>query len=473
MGDDLRDWLKKAEAIGSLRKIDGADWNLEIGTAATLNLMKKDCPALLFDNIKDYPKGYRVVTCTGSNSKLVSLILNLPVIDSDLELLKVWQDKLPEWYADMDKFEPQVVKTGPVLENIISGDDVDLFKFPAPKYHTLDGGRYIGTGHAIITKDPDTGEANLGTYRSQVLDKKSVGWMMSPTKDGDLHRLKYHEQGKPCPVAVSVGHHPLLFRLASVEVPSEYKLAGAMRGEPIQVIIDEVTGLPIPADAEIVLVGWCRPGVYREEGPFGEWTGYYKGTTQSLVIEVERIYHRNDPIIVGSSPGRTQASDGIYFRTLFRSALLYNELKQARIPDVRGVWLAPEAGGVPLIVVSIKQRYAGHARQTALLSCVLRTVAYQTRYVIVVDEDIDPTNIGEVLWALATRSDPVQDIDIIRRIPTGRLDPMIRNAEVDVLCNSRAIIDACKPYEWGDDFAIPITLEPDIVERVRGKWGDL
>jgi 4-hydroxy-3-polyprenylbenzoate decarboxylase len=405
---------------------------------------------------------------------LVSLIVNLPVTGSDLELLTNLREKIPQWQASLPKFNPEVVNKGPILENVLSGDQVDLFKFPVPKYHSQDGGRYVGTGHAVITRDPETGDINLGTYRLQALDKRATGWFMMPNQHGDIHRRKFHEKGERCPIAVSIGHHPLIFRVGTIELPagSEYNFMGAIWGEPVKVIIEEITGLPIPASSEIVLAGWCPPGISRTEGPFGEWTGYYGRQGQAPVIEVERIYYRNDPILVGSSPGRPPSCDGIYFRSLFRSAKLHDELTKAGIPDIKGVWLTKETNGPYLIVVSLKQRYAGHAKQAALLVSQFRTSGRQGRYVVVVDDDIDPTNISEVLWAMCSRSEPAEDIDIIRGVPSDQLDPRAPR-DAKALLNSRAIINACKPFEWKDDYPKSVDLEPEIVERVRNKWKDL
>lgn len=474
MQDDLREWIKKADAMGKLKIIEGADWDLEIGTATALNLTLEDCPALLCDAIKEYPKGYRVLTCTGSSAGLVALTLNLPHTDSDLELLSVMREKLPYWEANLEKFPPEVVETGPVFENTLSGDEVDLLKFPVPMWHSLDGGRFIGTGHAVITQDPDTGDVNLGTYRLQVLDRKTTGWFMMPNQHGDIHRRKHHEKGERAPIAVSVGHHPVFFRVGCIELPlgAEYQYAGAIRGEPVKVVKEEITGLPVPADSEIVLAGWCPPDVYKTEGPYGEWTGYYGRQGKALTIEVERVYYRNDPIIVGGPPGRPPSSDGAYFRSIFRSALLHNELEKAGIPDIKGVWLTKETNGPFIVVVSLKQRFAGHAKQAALLTSQFRILGRQAKHVIVVDDDIDPTNISEVLWAFGTRCDPIEDIDIIRGAPSDQLDPRIpRNAKA--LVSSKSIIVACKPYEWIDDFPISVDLEEEVVERVKAKWEGL
>ncbi|MBI4187501.1 MAG: UbiD family decarboxylase [Chloroflexi bacterium] len=478
MRHDLRDWLKKAEAIGKLKRIEGADWDQEIGAVTALNLKRKDCPALLFDNIKGYPGGYRVLTSACSTASLAALVFNLPVTDSDLEVLGSFREKLPQWEANMHKFPPQVVNSGPVLENVLSGDKVDLFKFPVPKWHSLDGGRYIGTGDAIITRDPDTGEINLGTYRVQVLSKRTTGLYMDPIKHGDIHRAKYHARGKPCPVAVSVGHHPLIFRVGAVELPpgAEYSFAGAIMGEPVKVIEEEVTGLPIPADSEIVLAGWCHPDKFHSEGPYGEWTGYYGRKTQSPVIEVERIYHRNEPVLLGS-PDSRPPSDASYGQILFRSALLHNILTRSGIPDIKAVWLSREVNGPPMAIISLKQRYSGHAKQAAVIACQLRMLDLQGRFVVVVDDDIDPTNTSEVLWAMCSRVEPAQDIDIIRGTPSTILDARVprdaRTRDGRSFTNSRAIINACKPYEWIDEFPKSIDLEPEMVKRIKAKWSDL
>ncbi|MDZ4247491.1 MAG: UbiD family decarboxylase, partial [Dehalococcoidia bacterium] len=160
-----------------------------------------------------------------------------------------------------------------------------------------------------------------------------------------------------------------------------------------------------------------------------------------------------------------------YFHVLVKSAMLTNELIQSGVPDVRGAWLS-EAGLYQLIVVSIKQRYAGHAKQAALLASQGRVGSYMGRYIIVVDEDIDPSDINEVLWAMCTRSDPEKDIDIIRRTRSSALDPMIRKPST-AYYNSRAVIDACKPYEWMTEFPQEIRIDPELARRVREKWGDI
>lgn len=468
--NDLRAWLAAVEKAEQVIRIERADWNQEIGCIVQLN-RRKDAPALLFDNIKDYPPGYRILSSSLKTPSRVSFTLNLPVCHSDRELLGVLREKLPDWDTRSKEFPPEVVDTGPILENIHSGRDVDLFEFPVPKWNELDGGRYIGTADAVITRDPDTGEVNLGTYRIMAHDERTTALYISPGHHGRIHYERYHQRGQPCPVLVSVGHHPLIFAVASLPLSGpEYPFAGAIRGEPVGVIIEEVTGLPMPAHSEIVIAGWSPPDKTRLEGPFGEWTGYYASKEiPAPIIEVERVYHRNNPIMLGSCPSHPPG-DSTYHYQVLRSALLHNELARSGIPDVKGVWFS-EMGGHTFIVVSIKQRYAGHTKQAALFVCQ-SPVTFWGRYVVVVDEDIDPTNTNDVLWALCFRTDPEKDIDIIRRTWSTPLDPMIRKP-ADAFFSSRAIIDACKPYEWMQEFPREVKPNPKLEEKVKEKWGSI
>lgn len=472
---DLRQWLQEVEQMGQLETIDGANWDEEIGCITDLILRERqEPPAVLYDNITGYPAGYRLLTLEDASPGRMGLTFGLPTTYSRSELLDVLIEKLPVWESSLNKFTPEVVQTGPVLENVHSRADLNLFKFPSPKWHNLDGGRYIGTGDAVITRDPETGDVNLGTYRMMIHDEKTTAFYVSPGHDGWIHREKFHARGEPCPVAISFGHHPLIFRVASIAVPSgtEYQYAGAIRGEPIKVIQEEVTGLPIPADSEIVIAGWCPPDETRIEGPFGEWTGYYASRERPApIINIERIYHRNDPIILGALTTRPPGNWGPV-ASLLQSARLHNDLVKMGVPDVKRVWTS-EWGFQTFVVISIKQRYAGHAKQAAFAASQgSKVAAYHGRYVIVVDEDIDPTDIGQVIWALGTRSDPEKDIDIIRRAWSTPLDPMIRKPS-DTFFNSRAIIDACRPYEWINEFPEVVQSDPDMVEKTRAKWKNL
>lgn len=470
--DDLRHWLKKIDQAKQLKTIIGASWELEIGCLSALNARQPDCPGLLFDHIKDYPAGFRILTCAVTNPGRLALTLNLPINLTSSQLYDTLQEKFLFWESTQSKFIPQTVKSVPLLENVYSGDEVDLLKLPVPQWHELDGGRYVGTGCAVITQDPDTGQVNLGTYRIMVHDKKTTGLYIGGDHHGKIHYQKYHARKKACPVAISIGHHPLFLVLAGAEVPhgpySEYHFGGAIVGAPINVFKEETTGLPVPADSEIVIAGWCPHDQARLEGPFGEYTGYYASGGRPLpVIQVERIYHRNDPVMVGAPPYRAP-NDYSLFLNMFRSVSLHNQLVQSGIPDVRRAWFN-DVGQQALIIMSIKQRYAGHAKQAVALASQILPIP-SGRYAVVVDEDIDPANTQEVLWALCTRSDPEKSIDIIRRCWSSPLDPMTHRPGGGGFQTSRALIDACKPYEWKDEFPKEISISSELVRRVREKW---
>ncbi len=470
MAEDLRGWLDRVEQRGELERIKGAQWDTEIGCLTSLNWRRKPSPALLFSDIPGYPSGYRVLTGSTRTASRIALTFGLPEGLSGLPLLEAVRKKFGEWESKLEQFPPRMVSSGPILENVMSGEQVNLLNIPVPKWHEEDGGRYIGTGDAVITRDPETGTVNAGTYRVEVHDRKTTGLYISPGRHGFLHLQKWHAEGKRAPVLVSVGHHPLVFRVSCLEVPvaMEFNYMGSVRGEPMDLIEEEVTGLPFPADSEIVIAGWCPPDRKSPEGPFGEWHGYYASKERpALIIEVERIYHRNDPILMGSPPGRPP-SDTSFFMILMSSAMLMNELTQAGVPDIHGVWFS-EVGQQQFITISIKQRYAGHARQAALLTSQLKRASYMNRYVVVVDEDIDPTNNDDVLWAIASRSNPETGIDIIRRTRSSSVDPTIRKP-AEALFNSRAIIDACKPFEWIDEFPKVIDFKPEIVNRLKEKY---
>lgn len=471
MPDDLRSWLEKVEKSGGLKTVDGADWNLEMGYLTAENWKTREAPALLFDNITGYPAGFRVLTSAIQAPSRVAFTLGLPQAHSDRELLEVLRQKLPRWERTLDNFAMNVTRSSPVFDNVLTGYEVDVLKFPTPFWHEKDGGRYIGTGDALITRNPDTNQVNLGTYRVMVHDARTLGVYMAPGRHGRIHCEKYHARGLSCPMVLSVGHHPLVFAIGCQQFPegTEYSFIGAIRGEAEDVIIEEATGLPVPADSEILIAGWCPPGKTKTEGPFGEYTGYYASKAlPAPVLEVERIYYRNQPIMLGAPPGRPP-NENSYYNLLIGSVILHHELDKSGVPDVTGVCVHDIVRNL-LVTVSLKQRYAGHAKQVAVLASELAaTGGMGPRYVIVVDEDIDITNIKDVFWAMCTRSDPEKDIDVIRRVRSSPLDPIIRKP-AEAFLTSRAMIDACRPYEWMNDFPEVVEFSPEFRKKMAAKW---
>ncbi|MBI2209482.1 MAG: UbiD family decarboxylase [Deltaproteobacteria bacterium] len=467
---DLREWISKAEGLEEVKTLKKCDWNLEIGAITELVARREDGPAVLFDEIKDYPKGYRVLSNSLSSRKRLALTLDMPAGETKMDFVRLWRER----YKKIKPIPPKFVKDSPLLENVYRDKDIDLLKFPTPKWHELDGGRYIGTGSIDITRDPDEGWVNWGTYRVMIHDKDTVGFYISPGKHGRIQREKYISTGRPCKIAMSFGHDPLVFLAGSIEVPyaiPEYEFIGGVRGEPLELIEGEYSGLPIPANAEIVVEGDVIFDQAKIEGPFGEWTGYYASAERpEPFVKVRRLYHRNNPIMLGSPPGRPPAELG-WYRSYLRSALIWDEMEKAGVPDVKGVWLTVSGGSRLVLVVSIKQRYPGHAKQAAVVASQCHAGAYLGRYVIVVDDDIDPSNTDDMIWALASRSDPETDIDIIRRCWSGPLDPIIQPGKKGF--NSRAIIDACRPFEWIKDFPPVAESSKEVLDATARKWGKI
>ncbi len=465
---DLRHWLTQIENIGELRTAKGAHWNLEIGAVAELSLERRDCPAILFDDIPDYPSGYRVLVNSLATFSRIATTLQLPPNLKGMELVQKWK----EYQSKVKPTPAEYVSDGPVLENVQTGSDIDVFKFPTPWWHELDGGRYIGTGNVDITVDPEEGWVNAGTYRVMLLDKNRLSFYIAPGRHGRIQREKYFARNEPAPVAISFGHHPLILLMGSLELPyglSEFDFVGGILGKPMEMIKGPVTGLPFPAYSEIVIEGFASPNDLEKEGPFGEWTGYYASAARvEPVIEVKAVYHRNNPILLGTPPLKPPNEHSL-FQSILRSVVLEDELKGAGVPEVTGVWCHEVGGSRLLNIISIKQRYPGHARQAAMVATYSRCGAYLGRYTIVVDDDIDVTDLNDVMWAVSTRSDPARSIEIIRRSWSGPLDPAIRPEEKGF--NSRAIIDACKPYESIGHFPPVVGCSPELKRKTMERWG--
>jgi UbiD family decarboxylase len=241
---------------------------------------------------------------------------------------------------DLRPLPPRYVNDGAILENVIEGDAIDVLKFPVPRHHERDKARFIGTADCVVTKDPDSGWYNLGAYRSQVYDGKTVGCQITEGKHGRIHRDKYFAHGDPMKVVILCGQDPLLFMLASSPLPevSEYDIAGGLRGEPIDVVRGPYTGFRIPADCEIAIEGETVPGETKPEGPFGEWMGYYSDDTQERpFVQVKTILHRNDPILTCAPQHKPVDETGL-LKGIAGAAQIWRALEACGIPDVLGVW---------------------------------------------------------------------------------------------------------------------------------------
>jgi 4-hydroxy-3-polyprenylbenzoate decarboxylase len=298
---------------------------------------------------------------------------------------------------------------------------------------------------------------------------------MSPGQHGRLVCQRYWERGESCPVVAAFGIDPLLFMASHTKIPwgkPELDFAGGLREKAVEVIRGPVTGLPIPAHAEIAIEGEVPPPSVeaREEGPFGEWPGYYSGGTLGTgeaqpVIRVKALYYQTNPILADEAPmwpGAPKYALPIWAGTL------WDQLESAGIQDVVGVY----THSAFLVVVAIRQRYAGHAKQAghAALSCA--ATARNGRYVVIVDEDIDVTDLKEVLWAMQTRVDPARDIELVDGCWSTPLDPRMppEKRESGDATNSRAIFYAVRPYAWREKFPAVSRAERDLRRSVVEKF---
>ena len=253
--EDLRELISIFEEIGEIERIEGADWKFEVGAVAETTAAAKPgrAPAILFDKIAGYPEGFRIVSGGANAFRRLAVVLGLDEPRHELDLVNSYRVRMRE---EFEMIPPVEVETGPIFENVLRGDDIDVLKFPVPWVHEHDGGRYIGTEDLVVMRDPDTGWVNSATYRVMVHDAKTVAIWMSPGKHGRFISQKYFDRGEPCPVLICCGQDPLLFLTAHQEIDigtDELAYAGGLRGRAIPVVKSEVHGLPIPAHAEVVI----------------------------------------------------------------------------------------------------------------------------------------------------------------------------------------------------------------------------
>ena len=469
MSLDFRSWIKGVEERGELEKFAKADWNLEIGVLTELFAERKG-PALLFDEIPGYPKGHRVLSNALVSDRRLAFTFGVDERLVSLELVRRIKDKL----RALKPIALTEVKSGPILENAAEGNDIDLFRFPSPKWHEHDGGRYIGTGDVVIVRDPDTGWVNAAPYRVQVHERNLAGLYMAPGNNGSTICRKYWSKGQACPMIVVAGEHPLIWASGCMKWAqgvSELEMAGGWAGESLKVLRGTHTGLPFPAEAEIVIEGECPPKDQSShpEAPFGEFTGYYTWSDEKgPVINVKKIMWRDDPVMLGAPPMRPPTGERL--RDYLQTAQLWKRLEETEMPGLNAVWILPAGVSGMITVIAIDQQYDGHARDVAAKAI---SVGGLGRFVIVVDSDIDPTNEQDVLWAVATRCDPMDAVEIVRNCRSTVLDPLIPPEKKSLAGqpnSARAVLSACRPFSWRDRFPIVNRFGDEMRRAAERKW---
>jgi len=487
---DLRAVLEQLAAHGELSTVAGeVHWDRELG-AVTREMMRRDGPALLFSNITGYQgpdaRCTRLATSLLGSRRRLSLCLGFDEEVSNEQLVSHVQAKLNE------RLPPVMVDDGPVHENVLTGDEIDLTAFPVPRWHHLDGGRYINTFAGVVTKDPDTGATNIGVYRGMIGGPNKIPVLLVPSQHWGRHWSKYKARGERMQVACVYGWDPIMDLIAGSPIPegvSEYDVIGAFRGEPVPLVPCRTVDLEVPASAEIVVEGYIDPdeSTYELEGPFGEFTGYVSDVaTPRPVIQVTAVTHRDDPIFRGTLEGSLPRASGenSHISAVMRAAIGWDILRTAGVPGILDVYVHPVTNGTN-VVVQIKKNSEGHPKWVASALWSNGAALFRYKNVIVVDEDIDPSDYSALDWAIAYRVRAGTDDLVVFPGSFGSpIDPSTPLEERSVadlgtgLWN-RLLIDATKTWrypareEWGGaKFPPTVASAPEDVELVRRRWDE-
>lgn len=481
---DLRDFIVQLEKVGELKRISAEiDPVLEM-TVICDRLLKQRGPAVLFEN----PKGSSIAVlgnlfgtprrvAMGMGASDVSELRGIGELLAYLKEpeppkgMKDAFEKLPV-FKQVLNMAPKLVSTPPCQEVIRIGDEIDLADYPIQTCWPEDAAPLI-TWPLVITKGPKKDRQNLGIYRQQVIGKNKLIMRWLAHRGGALDyrewQLTYPDQ--PFPVAVALGADPATILAAVTPVPdslSEYGFAGLLRGSKTEVAKCLSNDLLVPASAEIVLEGFIYPGETAPEGPYGDHTGYYNEVDEFPVFTIERITQRQVPIYHSTYTGRPPDEPAILGVALNE---VFVPILQKQFPEIVDFYLPPEGCSYRMAVISMKKQYAGHAKRVMLGTwSYLRQFMY-TKFVIVVDDDIDVRNWQDVIWAITTRMDPARDLTILENTPIDYLDFA---SPVSGL-GSKVGFDATNKWpgetlrEWGK----PIVMRPDVIAKVDAMWDSL
>ena len=481
---DLRDFIAQLESMGELKRVSvEVDPEFEI-TEICDRTLKLGGPALLFENVKGH--SVPVLANLFGTTKRVALGMGEDNIEALREVGKLlaflkepeppkgmkdaW-DKLPV-FKQVLNMAPKVVNKAPCQEVVIEGDDVDLAKIPVQTCWPDDAAPLITWG-LVVTRGPHKERQNLGIYRQQVIAKNKVimRWLSQRGGALDFKEWQQSHPGEPFPIAVALGADPATILGAVTPVPdslSEYGFAGLLRGSKTEVVKAKLSDLQVPASAEYVLEGFIYPDEMAREGPFGDHTGYYNETEMFPVFTIERITHRKNPIYHSTYTGRPPDEPAILGVALNE---VFVPILQKQFPEIIDFYLPPEGCSYRVAVVSMRKQYPGHAKRVMMgVWSFLRQFMY-TKFVIVVDEDVNTRDWQDVIWALSTRVDPVRDFTMVENTPIDYLDFA---SPVSGL-GSKVGIDATNKWkgettrEWGT----PIIMDEKVKQKIDALWDDL
>ena len=358
---------------------------------------------------------------------------------------------------------PRIVDTGPVHETVAIGADVDVEELPICTYHELDAGKYITAGLSVM-RDPDTGIANVGIYRHMVHGRNLLGIQLSETADGNVIWKRYERLGKPCPIAVVIGHHPAVFigSLAFSGLDSdEFHIAGGMLQRPLHLVKCKTVPLEVPADAEIVLECETRPGERRPEAPFGEYPGTYGPQRDNPVLEIKAITRRNAPLYQNAFVGH---ADNLLLSGLMRTAFIEDAVRIA-CPTVKGVAVPPSGRYRFVCYIAIETMIEGEAKQAAMAAFVADPFL---KFAVVVDHDVDIASDTDVMHAIATRVRGDRDIFMVPYAKGSPLDPASYDPGGGSHLVTKVGIDATRKPDYPAEISVPGADALDLADYIPG-----
>jgi 4-hydroxy-3-polyprenylbenzoate decarboxylase len=479
MAGDFREFLDVLEKRGQLRRIKTpVDSDLEIAEISN-RMLQCGGPGLLFENVKGakYPVAVNIMGTVERICWAMNMEKPEELEDLGRKLALLQQPKPPKKIAqavefgkvlfDVLKAKPSRDYFPPCQQIVVEGDELDLNSLPLIRPYSGDAGKIVTLG-LVITKDCETGTPNIGVYRLQLQSQNTMTVQWLSIRGGARHLRKAAEQGKKLEIAIALGVHPLVIMAAATPIPidlSEWLFAGIYGGKGVKLAKCKTVDLEVPADSEFVLEGTITPGEEMVDGPFGDHMGYYNQSKSCPLIRFNCMTHRKNPIYLTTFSGRPPKEEAMMAIALNR---IYTPILRQQVPEIDDFFLPMEALSYKAAIIAIDKAYPGQARRAALAFWSALPQFTYTKFVIVVDKDINIRDPRQVVWAISSKVDPQRDVFIIPDTPFDKLD----FATPKVGLGSRMGIDATtKVYpeteaEWGEQ----LESDPKIAAMVDRRW---
>ncbi|GAB4276576.1 MAG: UbiD family decarboxylase [Oscillatoriaceae cyanobacterium] len=481
MARDLRGFLQLLEDRKQLRRISAlVDPDLEIAEIAN-RMLQGGGPALLFENVLGSPHpvainlmGTEERVCWAMNmeepSELEELGKKLGMLQQPKPPKKISQAvEFGKVLFDVLKAKPSRNFFPPCQQVVLEGEAVDLHQIPMIRPYSGDAGKIVTLG-LIITKDCETGTPNVGVYRLQLQSRNTMTVHWLSVRGGARHLRKAAARGQKLEIAVAIGVDPLLIMAAATPIPvdlSEWLFAGLYGGSGVQLAKCKTLDLEIPAQSEFVLEGTITPGEVLPDGPFGDHMGYYGGVEDSPVIHFHCITHRENPIYLTAFSGRPPKEEAMIAIALNR---IYTPILRQQVSEIVDFFLPMEALSYKAAIISIDKAYPGQARRAALAFWSALPQFTYTKFVIVVDKDIDIRDPRQVVWAISSKVDPSRDVFILPNTPFDTLD----FASEKIGLGGRMGIDATTkiPPETEHEWGAALESDPEVAAKCDRRWAE-